>query len=80
VKNRKVAGLKDTKRPDLKEDKPKTGRPRKTADDAQPLTLYVSRDITWNAKNKITSDRDTRPLSAIIEALMDGWVSGKFKV
>lgn len=80
----KFAGLstatKDRKKTKPDDDKPKMGRPKKTAQGSQPVTLHLSQNLMWDAKAKLAADRDPRPLSAIFEELGAAWVNGRIKV
>lgn len=59
---------------------PTRGRPKSTAPDAAPVTLHVSADTLAKARIRLLQTRDKRPLSRIVELLLDGWSTGDIKL
>ena len=78
-KSTKFAGLSQAagrKPPPAEPEPPARGRRRGTSEDAGPVTLHLSEEIVRKARMKLLSDADKRPLSRIVELLLNGWTSG----
>jgi hypothetical protein len=60
--------------------KPVRGRPKGTAPDAVPVTLHLSAETYRQARIKRLELNDQRPLSKIVELLLDGWSAGDIEL
>lgn len=58
-------------------DNPTRGRPKSTAPDAVPVTLYLSDETYRQARAKLLLANDKRPYSRIIDLMTKGWLAGK---
>ena len=72
----KVAGRKPVVEP---ETAPR-GRPKSTSADSLPATFHVSEESIRQARIKLLQDNDKRPLSRIVELLLDEWNAGNVKL
>jgi hypothetical protein len=57
-----------------------TGRPKSTSADSAPVTFHVSEESVRKAKIKLLQDNDKRPLSKIVDLLLEEWSAGKVRI
>ena len=59
---------------------PVRGRPKGTAPDSSPVTFHISAETYRRARITLLENKETRPLSKIVEALLQGWSEGRLEV